>query len=99
MKFVRTTYNEDRVLIVKHPRNEDLYTVIPHSYKQYQEFNLHKNYVKKIFGKKKDFLSEYEDESSYKIWTISWDEKDSSQYGTNIIIKTASPYDDEDEDE
>ena len=99
MKFVRTTYNEDKVLIVKHSRNKDLYTVIPHSYKTYDEFNLHKNYVKEIFGRQKDFLSDYEDEASYIIWSIEWDVKEHPKYGQNIIIKSAELYDEDEEDE
>lgn len=100
MDFIRTTYNEDAVLIVKHSRNKDLYTVIPHSYKTYNEFNLHKNYVKEIFGRQKDFLSEFSDPKSHIVFYLTWDVQPHPKYGKNIVIKDWCLYDEKDfEDE
>ena len=101
MDFVRTTYNEDAVLIVKHSRNKDLYTVIPYSYKTYNEFNLHKNYVEEIFGRQKDFLtSDFESSKTYIVFNLTWDVQPHPKYGENIVIKDWSLYDeDEDEDD
>lgn len=89
MKFQRTSTKSDYVIICEHPvekLSDTYYQVIP---SDNNAFSLHRNYVKKIFGKEKDFLSEYEDESSHIIFHISWitrkDPVNPKHYNTTII--------------
>ncbi len=100
MKFKRTNSNTDYVIIVKCPVKsieDKMYQVIPSSDK-YEEFLLNKNYVTKIFGKKRDFLSKFEDESSYIIFEISWRCWKKGDYN-NITITDHQLIDDDEEDE
>lgn len=100
MKFKRTSSNTDYVIIVKCPiksLEDRMYQVIPSSNK-YDEFLLNKNYVTKIFGKKKNFLSEYEDESSHIIFEITWRSWTKGDYN-NITIESYELIEDEEEDD
>jgi hypothetical protein len=99
MKFNRKSHNTDHVIIVKCPiksLEDKMYQVIPSSEK-HDEFLLHKNYVSKIFGKKKNFLSEYEDESSHIIFEITWHTWTKGDY-LNITIDEHELIDNDEED-
>ena len=100
MKFQRNFGNTAYCIITKSLHHDDLFTVIP-SDEDINEFDLHKNYVKKIFGKKKDFLSEYEDESSYIVFELTWKESKSPKmtHKMNITITSHKRYKGDEEDE
>lgn len=99
MKFQRNSEFNDLCIITEHPNPKMVktaYQIIPLNN---DAFSLHKNYVKKIFGKKSDFLSEYEDESSHIIFNISWivrkDPSNPKYY--NFNIKDFSLHDEDEE--
>ena len=101
MKFQRTPTKSDYVIICEHPvekLSDRYYQVIT---SENDVFSLHKNYVKEIFGKKKDFLSDYDDESSHIIFHISWiTRKDpvNPKYYKTTITEWSFYEGDEDED-
>ena len=95
MRFQRTSTKSDVVIICEHQNqsvSDRYYQVIT---EDSEVFSLRKEYVKKIFGKKKTFLSDYDDESSHKVFRIEWiqrkDPKNPKYYITNII--TWEPWD------
>lgn len=99
MKFKRKSHNTDFVIIVPCPiksLEDKMYQVIPSS-ENYDEFLLHKNYVTKIFGKKKNFLSDLDDESSHIIFQITWHTWTKGDY-LNITITDHEIYDEDEED-
>lgn len=98
MKFKRKSHNTDFVIIVPSPIKslvDKMYQVIPSS-ENYDEFLLHKNYVTKIFGKKKNFLSKLDDESSHIIFQITWHTWTKGDY-ENITITDHQIYDEEED--
>ena len=102
MKFQRDSTKSDCVIICEHTNekvSDRYYQVIT---SDNGVFSLHKNYVKKIFGKKKDFLSDYDDESSHIIFHISWvtrkDPVNPKYYNTTILEWSFYEGDEDDED-